>query len=177
VSVFDPAEPHGGSIVDDAKRAWILAHRGPEHIKTCTVCGQDYYSPRLVADTCWGCWYASAIRSAADEFRPLSDEIERLLGVKTTVDQTGGMVMCLRVPVGDSGAWAWFSTLGELSDCEGVGLYRDEDDDGEMVFFEELLVPGPGDWCDHPDFARAVAAAAPPHIAAFAAALDMEVSP
>lgn len=128
-------------------------------------------------------WYEAAMRKADVRFSPLAQELERLLEVKTTVDQTGGMVMCLRVPIGRdldkfgySVRWAWFSELGHMDDI-GVGLYEALSED-EMPEGEYHQWPGEfhcGEswencaWYHHGDLAREVARWAAPLIVEFAA--------
>lgn len=133
--------------------------------------------------------YDMAMDQASAGFGPLARELERLLEVKTSVDQTGGMIMCLRVPVGrevdafgDTRRWAWFSELGAGDDV-GVGLYA-QDEWGDAMGDSEFL-EWPGEfscggedalcaWYHHSRLAEQVARWAAPTIVAFAARLDVE---
>lgn len=126
-------------------------------------------------------WYGRAMDDARARFEPLAGELERLLEIKTTVDQTGGMVMCLRVPVGreldengETLRYAYFSELDELGVHDvGFGLYEGWDD-GEYHDWPgeaDCYFPGcqPCEWRTHPELAEAVARWAAPMIVAFAA--------
>jgi hypothetical protein len=171
----------GGEILDTPEKLAWASRNGPEHVRTCAGCGLPFYSPRLASDVCHGCWYGREMEDAAVRFRPLSEELERLLEVGTSVDQTGGMVMCLRVPIGretcrggETLRWAWFAELGG-GEYLGVGLYdarADEDEmpEGEYVDWpdEHVCGAGPCSWYHHPELARAVAAWAAPIIVEFA---------
>ncbi len=176
------SEPHGGSVLDSESKAWVLTNRGPQHVVACASCGQEFYSARLRSTICWGCWYSLEMETSAAMFRPLSDELERILEVKTSVDQTGGMTMCLRVPIGrpdgdgHTDRYAYFSEFP--GDALGVGLYDDGDEDREEEFHEypgEFSCSGQNlgefrscGWHHHPDLAKEVAKWAAPLIVGFA---------
>jgi hypothetical protein len=181
-------EPHGGSVLDEDQQAWVIGNRGRQHVVFCAKCGRPFYSPRLKAATCWGCWYEGEVVQAENMFRPLSDELERRLEVKTSVDQTGGMVMCLRVPVGRKdeklGRTRRYAYFGRLSENEpGLGLYED-DEDGEPVYDSDSEYGeyhewsgtfrcgggwrGTCEWYHHPGLCRVVAEWAAPIIVEFA---------
>lgn len=173
----------GGETLDTPELVAIaIAQAGPEHVRTCTNCNDLFFSAKLAGNTCRECWYKDQIAITTNSFKPLSDELEKLLEVKTVVDQTGGMVMCLRVPIGrvtgdygETSRWAWFS---ELMDCVpdlGFGLYDarglDEDmPEGEYQYWPEQFTcySAPCCWYHHPETALAVAQWAAPLIVEFA---------
>lgn len=163
----------GGSLLHTPELvAKAIAQAGPEHVRTCTRCENLFFSAKLASDICWSCWYAAQMENATTAFTPLSTELERLLEVKTTVDQTGGMTMCLRVPIGrptgeygETSRWAWFGELGHPDDI-GMGLYDarglgEEDDypEGEYLYWPGKFFCGGSDcaWYKHPELSREVA--------------------
>jgi len=123
-------------------------------------------------------WYAAAMEEAEDRFSPLSLALAELLEVKPVVDQTGGMTMLLRVPVGrDDKRWVWFSEMGE-NDSPGFGCYAVDDEDefiepwdgcnGDTYVTHPYWICPPGEWRDHPEFSLLVAEWAAPLIVDFA---------
>jgi len=122
-------------------------------------------------------WYAAAMDAAEARFAPLSQALAELLEVRPVVDQTGGMVMCLRVPVGNDGRrWVWFSEMPEW-DAPGFCCYVVDDEDefldgydgcGEESYIAADMLCPPGEWADAPEFSRAVAEWAAPLIVRFA---------
>lgn len=176
-------EPSGGTVLEPDTLDWVIANKGPEHAPTCERCHRHYYSPRLRSQHCWPCWYELEMQQAENMFRPLSTELERRLEVKTSVDQTGGMVMCLRVPIGrPAGSEGWtrrYAYFGEYpSEDIGVGLYvTDEHGDilngdgcGEYHEWPGEFRCGALDcrWYHHPDLCEQVAEWAAPIIVDFA---------
>lgn len=90
-------------------------------------------------DRCHPCWYTAAMGSAHDDFMPLGAELDRL-HVPWWVEQTGGMVMCLRIDlpgekhilVSDIDEWPEW---GEY----GAGIYSDDEDaEGEWIPWKPL---------------------------------------
>jgi hypothetical protein len=104
------------------------------------------------------------MEEAEASFLPLSETVGALLDVTPSVWQTGGMVMCLSIPLGGK-TYALLSEAGEF-DCASVGVYRDPDDDEDtlddtidVAFLqnEDLPTPeGTTTWASAPEFAKAV---------------------
>lgn len=151
---------HNGHVLTEDE----LAVTDPADTEVCSRCGQIYYTTAHRADTCWGCWYAGAMEEAEASFLPLSASVTEHLGVRPSVWQTGGMVMCLSIPLGGK-TYALLSEAGEF-DCASVGVYRDpegdedtEEDTVDVAFLrnEELPTPdGATTWASVPDYSKAV---------------------
>lgn len=137
-----------GSLLSEGELATV----NPNDTEVCTRCGGTYYTDVHRATTCVSCWYAGAVEDAEARFKPLADALaERLPGVEPGVDQTGGMVMCLRVPLKD-GKYAYFSELGEYAPGEMyAGVYRDTEEDTEDV---DVLETWNSAWADRTIEAR-----------------------
>jgi hypothetical protein len=91
-------------------------------------CTQTCEGRGTIAHPCEACRYDDAMSAADKRFEPLARPLARLLETTPTVDQTGGMVMCLHVDL-PRGFYAWFSEF----DVAGFGIfYWDEatGDDG-----------------------------------------------
>jgi hypothetical protein len=172
----------GGTLLDTPEKKAQAEALGPEHVAACAKCGAEFYRNRPSTDICYGCYYVDAIEQAENRFKPLSTWLERLLEVRTSVDQTGGMVMCLHVPIGrdvgehgDDRCWAWFSEAP--GDYLGFGIYE-TDEDGEYVDEEGVQHAFPGElgchagecgWYHHPDLCEQLARWAAPIIVQYAA--------
>lgn len=74
---------------------------------------------------------AVAIEAARERFQPLTDALMRAVGLDTepTVDQTGGMVMCLAISWPDD-AYVWVSDYWWWRDDLILGLYDSPEHDG-----------------------------------------------
>jgi hypothetical protein len=82
--------------------------------RTCSVCGSTFGVPvgtRSTVTGCGSCGYAAACDAATVRFSPITDrlDVER---VPYNVEQTGGMVFVLYIPIGET--------------CERFGLYDDD---------------------------------------------------
>lgn len=119
----------------------------------------------------WARAYVGEIHRAEKRFAPLTLALARRLEVMPTVDQTGGMVMCLRVQL-PNGTYAYFSELGEF-DEPAFGVYREDPHDPEAdvqeLGWHEMCgtEPAAGDWCDNPALCERVAEWAAPLIAGY----------
>lgn len=74
---------HQGFVVGDGK-----------HPGTCQKCGATFEGIRPGMTLCISCWYAGEETSALERFAPL-DAALKAAGMRTELQQTGGMVMCL----------------------------------------------------------------------------------
>lgn len=158
----------GGTLLDTPEKLAEAEAQGPEHVAKCATCSRAFYRSSPKTDVCYDCWYRMSMDDAESRFKPLADELESRLEVKTHVEQTGGMVMCLTVPIGsgDDERHAWFSELDEFC-CAGVGLYVSYDDEG--VYHENPdLTSSAAAWRDDPEHCARVADWAAPIIVAFA---------
>lgn len=76
--------------------------------------------------------YAAAMRAAEQRFAPLAAALKQH-GFWSEVWQTGGMVICLHVPLVEGGStYALFSEHGSLDENAGFGVYH-ADADGELL--------------------------------------------
>lgn len=103
---------------------------------TCPTCGAVFdCAGHHAPHPCFGCVYAGVMREGAERFAPLSDPLSRLLEVELSVDQTGGMILCLAVPL-PRGFYAWFSEFERVGEDDpeglaGFGVYYWGGDDGD----------------------------------------------
>lgn len=86
-------------------------------------------------------WYSRAMDEAIARFRPLTEALARH-GVTAEVWQTGGMVMCLGVPLVENpdGPYALFSEFDEFG-CATLGIYLHPEDGTEGVMHENPDIP------------------------------------
>jgi hypothetical protein len=106
----------------------------------CTRCRRTYYTTRHLATTCYECYYVGAHVEAEERFAMLTVELAKRLEVMPDVWQTGGMVMCLHVPMPD-GMYALFSELCEYDPGDiYFGVYREVADGDGFTDTEDVAM-------------------------------------
>ena len=87
----------GGTILTGpAEHAWVLENHGPEHVRRCKTCDYPYFSAKLSADTCYGCWYSGFMGDAESAYMPVLEALWAD-GVPAHMTQTGGMCLAIEV--------------------------------------------------------------------------------
>lgn len=95
---------------------------------------RDFIGRAPGMDRCHSCWYGGSMRDANERFAPLTDLLTAAGVTDWYVDQTGGMVMCLRIEL-ESDRFILVPELDEVEEL-GAGIYEGEDDDGETIYPE-----------------------------------------
>jgi hypothetical protein len=115
----------GTRVETPEDRARVVAEYGEEHVKTCPRCGEEFFSPKLKAETCWGCWYVGELESAERIYQDVFDAI-RSMGVKAEMTQTGGMCLAISIDAGRG----YYMLLTNSGDVLSWGR---REDDGWML--------------------------------------------